>query len=149
MKKCVLIAMTLAGIGRGSDLRDTKVDFVKDIQPLFQQSCIKCHGPEKQKGDLRLDSKAMAMKGGKDGVAITAGQADKSDLYRRITLPAGSDDIMPSKGDPLTKAQTDLNPRLDQPGRGLAGWSSGQGDRGNSRHAFGLCWPDSHQAIVR
>ena len=55
-----------------------------------------------------MDSKDAAMKGGKDGVVITPGQADKSDLYRRITLAAGSDDIMPSKGDPLTKAQTDL-----------------------------------------
>lgn len=87
---------------------DAKIDFKKDIEPIFQQNCIKCHGPEKQKGDLRLDSKAAAMKGGKDGVVITVGQGDKSELYRRISLPAGSDDIMPSKGDPLTKAQTDL-----------------------------------------
>jgi Planctomycete cytochrome C/Leucine Rich repeat len=108
MKKCVLITMTLAWFGAARVFADVKVDFVKDIEPLFQQNCIKCHGPEKQKGDLRLDSKAAAMKGGKDALAIVAGKADKSDLYRRITLPAGDDDIMPSKGDPLTKAQTDL-----------------------------------------
>jgi len=86
----------------------TKVDFVKDIQPVFPKSCLQCHGAEKQKGDLRLDTKEVAMKGGKDGVVIVAGQADKSDLYRRVSLPEGSDDIMPNKGDPLTKAQTDL-----------------------------------------
>ena len=63
---------------------------------------------KKQKGDLRLDSKAAALKGGKDAIAISPGHADKSDLYRRIILPAGSDDVMPSKGDPLTKIQTDL-----------------------------------------
>ena len=87
---------------------DAKVDFVKDIQPILTKSCLQCHGPEKQKGDLRLDSKAAAMKGGKDGVVIVAGQADKSDLYRRITLADGEDDLMPSKGERLTKAQTDL-----------------------------------------
>jgi hypothetical protein len=87
---------------------DAKVDFVKDIQPILQDSCIKCHGPEKQKGGLRLDSRAAALKGGKDGEVLLPGQADKSDLYRRITLSAGSDDIMPNKGDPLTKAQTDM-----------------------------------------
>ena len=108
MKKCVLIVTTLACFGAIRVFADAKVDFAKDIEPLLQQNCIKCHGPEKQKGDLRLDSKAAAMKGGKDGAVIVAGQADKSDLYRRITLPAGSDDIMPSKGDPLTKVQTDL-----------------------------------------
>jgi hypothetical protein len=108
MKKSVLITAMLACAGASRIYADTKVDFAKDIQPLFQQNCIKCHGPEKQKGDLRLDSKVAAMKGGKDGAVITAGNADKSDLYHRIILPAGSDDIMPSKGDPLTKAQTDL-----------------------------------------
>ncbi|MDB6122454.1 MAG: hypothetical protein JWQ71_1447 [Pedosphaera sp.] len=107
MKKTFFIVAAMA-FGSWQIQAETKVDFAKDIQPIFEQSCIKCHGPEKQKGDLRLDSKAAAMKGGKDGPAIVVGQADKSDLYRRITLPPGSDDIMPSKGDLLTKAQTDL-----------------------------------------
>lgn len=108
MNKSVLIASALAGFVSWPSLADTKVDFVKDIQPILQNSCIKCHGPEKQKGGLRLDSKAAALKGGKDGEVINLNHADKSDLYRRITLEPGSDDIMPSKGDPLTKAQTDL-----------------------------------------
>lgn len=108
MKKSIFIAALLAWAGGAAVYADTKVDFVKDIEPLLQKNCVKCHGPEKHKGDLRLDSKAAAMKGGKDGAVIVAGQADKSDLYHRITLPAGSDDIMPSKGDPLTKAETDL-----------------------------------------
>ena len=108
MKNLVMMASVALGFGIVQAMADTKVDFAKDIQPILQESCVKCHGSEKQKGELRLDSKAAAMKGGKDGAVITAGQADKSDLYRRITLAAGSDDIMPSKGDPLTKAQTDL-----------------------------------------
>ncbi len=108
MRKSVLIASAVVCFSGAQAWADTKADFTKDIEPIFQQSCIKCHGPEKQKGELRLDSKAVAFKGGKDGVVIIPGHADKSDLYRRITLAAGEDDIMPSKGDPLTKAQTDL-----------------------------------------
>jgi mono/diheme cytochrome c family protein len=108
MKKSILVAAAITFIGSRQIHAETKVDFAKDIQPIFQQSCIKCHGPEKQKADLRLDSKAAALKGGKDGVVLIPGQADKSDLYHRITLAPGSDDIMPSKGDLLTKAQTDL-----------------------------------------
>jgi mono/diheme cytochrome c family protein len=108
MNKSVFLAAVAVSLFGARARADVKVDFKKDIEPILQQDCIKCHGPEKQKGELRLDSKAAAMKGGKDGVVITAGQADKSDLYRRVSLPAGSDDIMPSKGDPLTKAQTDL-----------------------------------------
>ncbi len=98
----------LAGLAGAQIPALAAVDFVKDIEPIFQDACIKCHGPEKQKGDLRLDSKAVAFKGGKDGLVLEAGHADKSDLYRRITLPEGNDDVMPSKGDLLTKKQTDL-----------------------------------------
>lgn len=108
MRKIFVPLTMLAGLAIQMQATAANVDFVKEIQPIFQDSCIKCHGPEKQKGDLRLDSKAIAMKGGKDGVVIVPGQADKSDLYRRISLPEGSDDIMPSKGDPLTKKQQDL-----------------------------------------
>ena len=108
MKNSILISAVLLGAVAAQADTSKKIDFVKEIQPIFEQSCVKCHGPEKHKGDLRLDSKAAALKGGKDGVAIIVGDAAKSDLYRRITLSAGSDDIMPSKGDLLTKAQTDL-----------------------------------------
>jgi mono/diheme cytochrome c family protein len=106
-------------------LGDAKVDFAKQIQPIFEKSCIKCHGPEKQKGGLRLDQKEAALKGGKDAVAIVPGDATKGDLYRRITLPDGSDDIMPNQGSPLTKAETDLirdwiNQGANWPDTGLA-----------------------------
>jgi len=87
---------------------DKKVDFVKEVQPILEKSCVQCHGPEKQKGGLRLDTKEAAMKGGKDAVSIVPGDAAKSDLYHRITLPKDHDDVMPSKGDLLTKEQTDL-----------------------------------------
>lgn len=79
-----------------------KVDFNKEIAPLLAEHCVKCHGPEKQKGKLRLDQKADAFKGGKSGeVSIVAGDLAKSPLYKRITLPKGDDDLMPSEGDPL------------------------------------------------
>src|SRR5437667_12719892 len=86
---------------------ETKLDFAKQIQPILQQNCIKCHGPEKQKGKLRLDSKEAAFKGGKDGLVLTAGDAEKSELYRRIILPKSNEDVMPNEGEPLSKAQTD------------------------------------------
>ena len=85
-----------------------KLDFVKDIQPILQQTCIKCHGAEKQKGKLRLDAGELAMKGGKGGPAIVAGDASKSDLYRRVTLPKTDDDFMPSEGEPLTAKQLEM-----------------------------------------
>lgn len=108
MHRNCLTAAAFIWLGAQIGASAEPVDFVKEIQPIFQNSCVKCHGAEKQKGDLRLDTKAAAMKGGKDGAVIVPGQADKSDLYRRITLPDGSDDVMPPKGDLLTKKQTDV-----------------------------------------
>src|SRR6185369_12484771 len=44
--------------------------FEKNIKPLLQERCVKCHGPEKQKGGLRLDSRAELLRGGDDGLVI-------------------------------------------------------------------------------
>jgi mono/diheme cytochrome c family protein len=101
------VGLTAFTVGLTLSVRgaENKVDFAKDIQPIFQKSCLQCHGPEKSKGKLRLDSKAAAFKSDE---VLVAGQPEKSDLYRRITLPPGDDDIMPAKGDLLTKVQTDL-----------------------------------------
>src|SRR2546423_5938083 len=79
---------------------ETKVDFSKDIQPILQQTCVKCHGPEKQKGKLRLDSKDAAFKGGKDGVVIVAGAAGKKELDKSVILPKSNDDVMPNQREP-------------------------------------------------
>ncbi|MBI3416149.1 MAG: hypothetical protein HY043_12695 [Verrucomicrobia bacterium] len=108
MKKLILILAGALSGGVLSAQTETKVDFAKQIQPILEHSCVKCHGPEKQKGKLRLDSKEAALKGGKGGPAFKPGKADESEMYRRILLPATDDDRMPNEGDALTKAQTDL-----------------------------------------
>jgi hypothetical protein len=108
MKTIVLIVTGLVSFGIGEARTETKVDFAQSIQPILQKSCVECHGAEKPKGKLRLDSKEAAFQGGKGGVSIEPGKADQSELYRRIILPADNDDVMPNKGDRLTKVQTDV-----------------------------------------
>jgi mono/diheme cytochrome c family protein len=108
MKRIQLSVLTLSLLGSAalsSIAAEGPVDFAKEIQPILLDRCLECHGPEKQKGDLRLDSKAEAFK---EDYVIVAGKPDESDLYTRIILPADHDDIMPAKGEPLTKEQTDL-----------------------------------------
>jgi len=80
-------------------------DFQKEVLPLLQSRCVECHGPDKQKGKLRLDTLEAALKGGKDGPAIKAGDADGSALIQRVSLPKDNDDRMPPEGDPLTAEQ--------------------------------------------
>src|SRR5690242_15864076 len=57
---------------------DRKVDFVKDIQPILSKSCYSCHGPDRQKAELRWDIKAIALKGGEHGPTIVPGKSDQS-----------------------------------------------------------------------
>src|SRR2546423_2289914 len=83
-----------------------KVDFASDVKPILESACLSCHGPEKPKGDLRLDTKAGALKGGKKGVVIVPGKPADSPLYKSATLAPGDEDIMPPKGNPLAKTQT-------------------------------------------
>jgi uncharacterized membrane protein len=72
------------------------------IQPIFSSHCMNCHGADKHKGNLRLDSYGNLMRGGKDGPVILTGNAQASDLFRRITLPASHDDFMPKGKQPLS-----------------------------------------------
>ncbi len=90
-------------------------DFAKDIKPIFERSCIKCHGPEKKKGGLRLDEKSYALKGGKDGPAIVPGDVGKSLLCKYVQLDDDDDDVMPSKGKLLAQSEIETLKRwVDQ-----------------------------------
>ena len=55
-----------------------QVDYARDVQPLLKAHCLKCHGPEKPKGRLRLDAKGPALKGGLSGTAIVPGKSAES-----------------------------------------------------------------------
>ena len=78
------------------------------IQPILSARCITCHGEDKHKGSLRLDSYRALMRGGKDGPIIQAGNTQASELFRRITLPASHDDFMPKSKQPLSAEQMKL-----------------------------------------
>ena len=78
------------------------VDFSKDVQPLLERSCWKCHGAEKQQGGLRLDRKESALGHGDSGAtAIVPREAEKSELLRRIES-TDTLERMPANADPLT-----------------------------------------------
>src|SRR5262245_40759702 len=55
----------------------TKIEFERDIKPIFEKACLRCHGSEKPKGKFRLDNKEDALKGGENGVDILPGQSAK------------------------------------------------------------------------
>ena len=88
----IVVSLTLARAASAEDAK--KIDFVKDVQPIFKASCVKCHGvdPDKPKkkasAGLWLDDKAAAFKGGKSGVSIVPGNAKDSLLFKLLVGPA-------------------------------------------------------------
>lgn len=79
------------------------------IQPIFDSRCTGCHNPSKKKGELQLTAFASLMAGGKGGPVIEAGQAAKSELYKRLLLPPEDKHAMPPKGkEPLTESEIQL-----------------------------------------
>ncbi|SHF18290.1 Uncharacterized membrane protein [Pedobacter caeni] len=75
------------------------------VQPLLKNRCYSCHGSEKQKGKLRLDSREFMLKGGEEGKALVPGSAEESALIKRLLLPISNEDHMPPKEKPQLSAQ--------------------------------------------
>jgi len=73
--------------------------FEKDIKPLFDKSCVDCHGAEKPKGKLRLDTLVGTLKGGVDGKVFEPGNSAKSFLVANIAFLGDADDFMPPPKD--------------------------------------------------
>src|SRR5215831_19194071 len=62
-----------------------KVDYEKDIRPILEQNCLKCHGPERPKSRFRLDNRESALKGGEENTDdIVPGHSDRSKLIHYI-----------------------------------------------------------------
>ena len=74
------------------------VDFSKDIQPLLEVACIKCHAKGKAKGGFSLETRALFMKGGDTSAAAVIGKSAES-LIVKLVASDDPDERMPKKGD--------------------------------------------------
>jgi uncharacterized membrane protein len=127
------------------------VDFEKQIWPILEQSCVKCHttthtGPDgklkKPKGGVTLDSKD-GITGSKKGKLVVAKKPDDSLLYASVTLPADHEDRMPpqKEGGPLAKEKTDLIKKWIEEGAAFGKWTgkkaeaAGGKDKGKGKDA--------------
>jgi uncharacterized membrane protein len=79
--------------------------YARHIYPILDTHCVACHGDEKVKGGLRVDSYDRLMRGGKDGAVIIPGKPERSILLQRVTLPADHKNFMPSEGKPPLKLE--------------------------------------------
>jgi hypothetical protein len=103
------------------------VDFERDIYPIFEEHCIECHGPDKQKSEFRIDQRSRLLSGGDSGIAgIVPGKPHESFLVE-VLKDSDPEFRMPSEADPLSSNQIEL----------IEAWI-----------AEGAVWPGQMDAVV-
>jgi mono/diheme cytochrome c family protein len=125
--KILTVAIAAASLTAGAALAADKLDasklppaaaatgvtYAKDIKPIFEKSCVKCHSGDKAKAKLHLDSLEGALKGGKEAPDIVVGKSGESKLVFAVAHVGDSDDFMPPPDNkvniaPLTPAEVGL-----------------------------------------
>lgn len=75
-----------------------EVDFDREVLPILEDHCTDCHGEEKQKSALRLDTALGLLRGGESGEPLlVGGKSAESYLFKRVTTEVEKD-VMPPKG---------------------------------------------------
>ena len=105
---------------------DEEVDFTRDIQPLLQQHCLKCHGGVRRAGGLSLLAARGAQPAGDSGrPLVVAGKPGESELLRRVTTD-DADERMPAESPPLAQRETvRLRRWIEEGARWPTHWSFG------------------------
>ena len=127
-----LFARYLPRFGGGALLAGVTVaaapDFERDVRPIFSAHCLKCHGPEKQKGGYRVDAKSVALIGGEGSAPnIIPGNAAGSPLLRYVSGADPDLRMPPAEEAPLSAAEVEV----------LRAWINA-----------GANWPDSASVVL-
>ena len=103
MKKPWILALFLLSPLRGV-AGEGAIVFDRDVLPILEANCTKCHGAEKQKGKLRLDTPAFIRKGGDSGeLLFVAGKRAESFLYKLVSRSDPEEAMPPKEKDALSK----------------------------------------------
>ena len=84
----------------------TEVEYLTQVKPILQKHCYACHGALRQRGGLRLDTVALARRGGESGPAIVGGNLAESLAYQAVTGEAGFE--MPPEGEGVALSETEM-----------------------------------------
>lgn len=142
---CLLLsARTLAA----AEMSEADRHFTDKVKPLLDSRCVSCHGPEKQKGHLRLDSREAALKGGDVGPSVVPGIPRESLLLQAV-MRAHADLVMPPK-DKLSDQDVAVLDRWIKDG---APWPNAPAHATapatQSGERIGDAWSDSRNPIVK
>ena len=99
-----------------------RIDYARDVEPIFLAHCVRCHNEAKRKGGYRLDAREHVMAAGDSGVSpVVPGRSGESRLVKMIEGEGEfADLLMPPKGNPLTFNEIALVRRWIDEGAPLA-----------------------------
>lgn len=80
-----MVALGFVAMAKAASTEATKVTYEDDVLPIFRDNCLKCHNPDKLKGDLDLTSFSSAVKGGGSGATLNSGDPEGSQLFKSVT----------------------------------------------------------------
>ena len=80
---------------------ENEVNFERDVFGILRKACFECHGDRKQEADLRLDNRSQLLSSG----TVVPGSTEDSELFRRVSLRSGHEEIMPAIGEPLSRTE--------------------------------------------
>lgn len=112
------------------------VTYAKDIKPLLEASCFRCHGERDKKGGLRLDSLEAVLQGGKNGKVVESGHSEKSQLVISVSQLDPETAMPPKRGGrgrgPGRPGGPNAARGTNAPAAGPAQRSGGQGGSGGN-----------------
>src|SRR4051812_40892701 len=101
------LAFTLLLVALPAFAAEPVITYDEHIKPIFREHCLRCHGEDEPKAGLNLGTHATALKGGSGGVAVVAGRASASLLFKAITA-TDDEERMPPKKSPLPAEKVEL-----------------------------------------
>ncbi len=128
---CLLVAAGHPPEGRGSvartpDSSNAEVSFSRDVLPIFKRNCLPCHAEDNfNPSELSLDSRELLMAGGKHGVPVVPGNAEKSILYQKIGPNPPFGDRMPLDPKKKRGEPSSSKPMTEQEIRIIREWIEG------------------------
>lgn len=105
----LLVSLTIFSLVPSALAQERTVNYEREIDPIFQQKCVSCHGPDRQENGLRMDTGEKTLLGGYNGPVVLPGMAAESSLMHFVLgIEEGEFSRMPMKAPPLETAEIEL-----------------------------------------
>ena len=119
---CCLRVLAQSDLPAMPPASQVKVDFARDIEPIFKSRCVGCHNAKLQSGGFRLDNRAGALAGGYSGIALLPGRSAESRLIRLVAglekdviMPMGGSRLPPNRSACFAPGSTRVRPGRKSP----------------------------------